>query len=234
MPPLDSATEAVLQRLLYRNLRRIKKQYAAYVDCVLEIVEEKGISARRLSAFLLNLPAYTSSSDDQEFKRLSGLKDDLQKADTVPDIFFLLNSKYASFLDYDIFQDILANYSPNESNEKLKYPVHLKAYLEKHKIKEFVKINPKLKKLNDTSKKVNVKLGIEKTQSLDTIKKVKEAVEDILDLEPFTLRLLSIKKGCVHVTLLIPASIADTIFTSDTVFSSEQEMQISRSIGYVV
>ena len=99
------------------------------------IVEKKGVDAKQLSSFLLALPASTSTSDDQRFKRLSDLKDDLQNVQTVPDIFFILNSKYASFLDYEIFEDMLENYGCNdETNEKLKYPMHLKAYLQKHKI----------------------------------------------------------------------------------------------------
>ena len=203
----------------------IQKKYASYVDCVCTIIENKGVTAKKLSAFLLTLPASTSISDDQKFKKMSDLKDDLKGAQTVADVFFILNSKYASFLDYEIFEDMLENYGCNETNEKLKYPVHLKGYLEKHKIEEFVRINPKLEKLNETSKKINIKFGIKKTCSLDSLKRLKEAIANILELKASTLRLLSIKKGCVQVTLLIPSSIADAIFTRDTVFTSEKERE---------
>ena len=95
--------------------------------------------------------------------------------------------------------------------------------MEKHKIEEFVKINPKLEKLKDASKKINIKLGIKKTPSLGSLRKVKEAVANILGLKGSTLRLLSVKKGCVQVTLLVPSAIADVIFTSDTKLTSQQE-----------
>ena len=72
-------------------------------------------------------------------------------------------------------------------------------------------------------KNFNIKFDIKKTCNLDSLKKLKEAIANILHLQPSTLRLLSIKKGCVHVTLLIPASIADAIFTTDTTFSPEQK-----------
>ena len=97
--------------------------------------------------------------------------------------------------------------------------------MEEHKIEEFVRINPKLEKLNETSKKINIKLGIKKTCSLDSLKRLKEVIANILELKASTLRLLSIKKGCVQVTLLIPSSIADVIFTRKTIFNSEKEQE---------
>ena len=214
-----------LEQQLDINLRHIQTHYACYVDCIRAIIEEKSISAEQLSSFLINLPASIST---KKLRLLSNLKAELQKAEKITDIFILLTTKYASFLDYDIFEIILKRYGPNENREELiNYPVHLKAYLEKHKIKEFIKlpqlINPKLQKLGDESKKINIKLSIKKTQNLSTLKEVMRAMATILGLRTSALRLLSIKKGCVFVTLLIPASIADVIFTSETVFTPEQE-----------
>ncbi len=44
-----------------------------------------------------------------------------------------------------------------------------------------------------------------------------------MDLNPSALELVDIEDGCVIVTFLIPASIADAIFISDKVFTSQQE-----------
>ena len=68
-------------------------------------------------------------------KKMSDLKDDLKSTQTVADVFFTLNSKYASFLDYEIFEDLLENYGCNETNEKLKYPVHLRRTWKSIKLK---------------------------------------------------------------------------------------------------
>ena len=166
-----------LEQQLDINLRHIQTHYACYVDCVRAIVKEKGVSAEELSSFLINLQA---SITTKKLRLLSDLKAELQKAEKITDIFILLSTKYASFLDYDIFEIILKRYGPNEDREELiNYPVHLKAYLEKHKIKEFVKlhpqlINPKLQKLGDESKKINIKLSIKRTQNLSTLKEVNE------------------------------------------------------------
>ena len=220
MSSLDSDTEADLEQQLNRNLKQIQGQYADYVDCILTIVEENGVSAERLSAYLLNLCAF---SNDRKEVILSDLRAEIESAGSVIKIFNILSTKYASFLDFDIFQSILKKYGRNESREDLNYPMHLEAYIKKHKIIEFIKINPNLEKLNDTSKKLNIKFGIKKTCNLENLKKIKETVANILGLQPSTLRLLSVKKGCVLVTFLIPASIAECIFTSNTVFTPEME-----------
>ena len=215
MSSLDSATEANLEQQLNRNYRAITRQYADYVDCILTIVEEKGVNAERLSAYLLNLSAFKECSESEKIE--------IENAGSVVKIFKLLSRKYASFLDYEIFRSVLKRFGGNhEAQEELDYPTHLEAYIKKHKVVEFVKINPKLAKLDDHSKEITIKFDIKKTCNLDTLKKLKEAIANILDIDASTLRLLSIKEGCVLVTFLIPTTVTHTIFTSNTVFSTEQ------------
>ncbi len=156
------------------------------------------------------------------------MKAELQKAEDIVDVFIVLSSKYASFLNPDIFQNILEKYATIQEKQKLDYPQHLKAYIEQHKIKEFIRlnpklINPKLWKLGDNSKKIIIKFSIQSTQSLSTLKEVTGAVANVLGLRVSTLRLYGVKKGYVVVTLLIPTSIADDLFTGNTVFSPKQE-----------
>ena len=226
--PLDSDIELNLEHQLDQNLKMIHKQYAAYVDCILTIVEKKGITARRLSAYLLNLPAFSNNKDKM---LLSDLKAELKEAEEVTDIFMLLSSKYASFLDYEIFETIRERYGANYDDEQgdLDYPIHLKSYIKRHSIKQFINlnpelINPKLQKLGDT-KHLRVKINIKRTQNLHTLKEVTRAVANILGLRPAALQLCGIKKGCVCVTYSIPAPVADIIFTDNLVFSSEQQHQ---------
>ncbi len=224
---LDSDVELDLEQQLDLNLKQIQKQYALYVDSIQTIVENTGVTAKRLSSYLLNLPASTTD-DEKKLRLLSDMKAELQKAEDIIDIFISLSSKYASFLNPDIYVNILEKYGTKEEQKQLDYPKHLKAYVKQHKIKEFVKmnpklVNPKLQKLGDNSKKVRIKFSIRRTQSLSTVKEVTGAVANVLGLRASTLRLYGVKKGCVLVTLLIPTSIADALFTSDTLFSPEQK-----------
>lgn len=198
------------------------------MDSIQTIVEEKEVSAEHLRSFILKLPAFTETNVKRKLQLLSNLKADLQKTSKVIDIFDLLVTKYTSFLDYDIFELILKKYGSEKDQKELTYAASLRAYIEKHKIDEFMKVypelaNPMLENLGKDSRKLVIKLGIKRTRSLSTIKDVTRAVADILGISVSSLRLCSIKKGCVLVTLLISTSLADVIFTKDTVFSPEEK-----------
>ena len=121
------------------------------------------MSVQRLQTYLLKLPAFSSDEDENQGKLLSGVEQKLEKADTIYKIFDLLGKECASFLNYDIYKSIQDKYCGGFDCEDFKYPEWLSAYIDKHKIKEFFYINPKLEKLNEASTKLMLKLDIEAT-----------------------------------------------------------------------
>ena len=215
---LDPEVRADLEQQLEQNLKKITRRYVSFVNCVRTSIIRKGISAGDLSAYLLALPAFKSDKSKLEFFIMSEVKVELQQATTVNDIFNILNTKYATFMNYDIFQDMVDDFDLDEGQEKLKYPEHLDAYVEMHKLSEFEEINPMLKKVECGSKKMVLKFDIEMTCKLGKLQDLTKAVANILGLRKSALRLLSIEKGCVVVTFLIPAPVADFIFSSGEIF----------------
>ena len=170
------------------------------MDCIREILTARNVSARDLGAKLLAITAF--SHEEQNLSLLSGHQDVLKNPRDLIEIFNLLVTKYASFLNYDIFQVILEKYSIDQAqNELLKYPEHLKDYVNKLKISEFISINPQLSlKQSTTSSKVTLKANIELTSQLARIVNLKTAVARILDVNSASLQLLDIKDGCVLIT----------------------------------
>lgn len=75
-------------------------------------------------------------------------------------------------------------------------------------------------------KKLILKYDIETSCNLAKVYNFKRRIAKILGLLPSALHILDIKDGCVVVTFLIPASVADDLFTPDTVFTSEQEEEL--------
>ncbi len=197
------------------------------MDCLRGEIEEKGVTPEELRLFLLNLPV-SSNSNSSKRQKLTLLSDnqqhDLEKCATITAIFTFLR-KCTSFLNYDIYQSLVENYNISIDQEKMKYPDHLKDFIEKHSIEEFAKINPQLKTKTD-SKELTLKFDIETTCSLARVAELETFIANILELNPSALELVDIAKGCVIVTFLIPASMADAIFTPDTVFTSEQEDEL--------
>ena len=216
---LDPEVRADLEQQLEQNLNNITSHYLSFVHCVRTSITRKGISAENLRAYLLALPAFKSDiKRELKFFIMSEVKVEIQQATTVDDIFNVLNTKYATFMNYDIFQRMVDDFGLNEGQAMLKYPKYLEDYIKMHKLSEFEEINPMLKKVECGSKKMVLKFDIETTCNLSKLQDLTKAVANILGLRKSALRLLSIEKGCVIATFLIPAPVADFLFSSGEIF----------------
>ena len=102
------------------NIKHIMHRYASYVFSVQESLEEKGITASQLYRYLKSLPAFCNDDDRQKPVLLSE-STELRKATTLDDTFNILGDKYTSFLDYDIFENLLENFGSNDKIENLDY-----------------------------------------------------------------------------------------------------------------
>ena len=109
----------------------------------------------------------------------------------------------------------------------MKYPEHLNAYIKRHKVSEFIEVNPLLKEYTAaTSRELVLKIDIESTSRLAVLANLKAAVAKVLGLKPATLRLLDIKEGCVAATYLIPTPVAKLVFSERTVLTDKQKKQL--------
>ena len=178
-------------------------------------ITKQNVSAKDVSIFLMSLTAF--NHDKQQDVLLSG--SNLKDAHDIGDIFIILLEEYASFMNYEIFQTMQERYVIDEGQEALKYPVHLKEYVEKHKITEFVEIKGGLRVIHEkssgTSQKMTLKIDIKETCKLARLTDLKFEIAKILDITLLGLQLLDVEKGCVVVTLLVVNSIVNAIFTGE-------------------
>ena len=224
----DEKINLDLQHQLRNNWKKIGKQYASYTLCICTSLQEKGISTKNLTTFLLKIPALKNASDEEQYRLLTGLRMELREAADINDIIDLLDERCASVLDYDIFQSIVDEFkldhnNTDENKEKLNYPKHLKEFIEKHKLSEFIKINPELSRYTSNSEEVCLTFDINLSKyRLKNVAELKSTIADILKIQPSSLRLFRIEDGCVKMTFLLPSSVAHYIFPSDKKFSGEQ------------
>ena len=219
---LDADIRMDLDYILQRNLKQIIAKYASFVDCLRAVVIEKGVTSEELRSYLSSLSAFSCNKDGQRLYLLSDKKHKLREANTITDIFTFLSTECASFLNYDIFERIMHRYKIDDNQEQLKYRDHLEVYVNKHKISEFEKINSSLRK-SATSKKLIVKFDIEITCRLAKIIDLKKTIAEILDVTPSALQIVDIEEGCIVLTFHVSASIADALFSPDTVLTPQQE-----------
>ena len=211
-----------LELQLEINIEQIKNRYASFVLCVQRSIKEKGVNTAELCNYLMNLSAFRN---DKKPILLSELEQDLERAKDIDEIFKILCKKYASFLNFGIFQSIVKAYGIDRARDNMNYAEHLQDYITKHKVSEFVKINPLLETFANEAEKITIKLDIDVTCSLARIVDLKKSVAKILGLRKSALRILDVKEGCVKVTLIIPTPVADVIFNSDRNFTTEEITQ---------
>ena len=173
-----------------------------------------------LCSDLMTLTAFNHTK--QKRGLLSAHRTELHNATNLNGIFDLLAVEFSSFLNYEVFQWIVDRHHLDNGQEEFQYPQHLKAYLNSHKISEFVEINPLLKDFSDASKQMVLKVDIESTSELAKLERLRAAVAKILRLKPAALRLLDVQEGCVVVTFLIPSPVAEIIFSKHSVLTVEQ------------
>ena len=207
LPYMDPEVREDVEMQLELNLEEIQQRYALFVFSLCQSVIQKGMTVKDLSLYLMNLPALECNDDKEKHKLLAGVKAKLQDASTIHEIFSLLSQECASFLNYGVFQSILDDHKISTGNsDELNYSKHLKDYLERHRISEFVELNPKLEKFNsNASKKLILKFNISLSSRVTRVFNLKKAVAKILRLKPSALQLVGVEEGCVVVTFLIPS-----------------------------
>ena len=93
-----------LEFILQKNLKDIS---AFYVRTVRHIIEKNKVPLEDLHACLLSL---TTSSEVSKLTLMADKEEQLKECTTIIDIFDFLITKCASFLNYEIFEDILKYY----------------------------------------------------------------------------------------------------------------------------
>ena len=172
---------------LERNMQHIITCYSAYIRCIRESLEAKCVSAEDLIYYLLTASAFSHTY--QQIMPLLTHEEDLTKATNMYKIFNFLAKEYASFLNYDIFQFIVKVYSIDNGQEEFMYPEHLRSYLLRHKLSEFVSI--KLAKWA-ASEKLILLMDIGVTSRLTMIADLKPCIARILGISLGSLELMDI------------------------------------------
>ena len=204
---IDPKVRKDLLHQLKVSRNQIRTRYASFRSGVLDLIIEKGVPVRKLLFFLKRLPELEECA--QKFIKLS-------KEPDIYELFDLIDNEFANYLHYEVYETILIQYSsPSERDcDNLRYSDHLKFYIKQLNIKEFLKLNPELEKISATSKELCLKINMEETTKITQIKDLESSIAGILGLglTPSDLKLIDVKEGCLILTFLIPAAIADNIF----------------------
>ncbi len=191
--------------------------------CVSKSLSDRGVSPDDLRSFLLNIPAFDHDTE-KGVTLLSDVKNELEKEDSIRKIIDFLRSRYASFLNYEVFESIVKKF--NADNIMENYKRHLQIYIENLNLSEFICINPDLDKMSENMKgKMILKVDMKLLTKLSKLCELKPPIAKILGVLPSTLYLCGIEKGCVVVTYLIPVAVSDVIFSKGKEFTMEEKRE---------
>ena len=216
---------------LHFQLKTYRKQiithFADYKETICALVKEKKVTVDSLRTYLLELPAFTDPEHGSEPLLLEKRKE-FEKVVTVNEIFDHIGPECGSFLNFDIYQAIAEKYKVDKDPKlkELDYPNQLKLYIEKHRICEFIKINPSLELQSFSSEKLILKFDLKLIERLCKVLNVKHVVATILGIRPSALQFVSISEGCVIVTFLIPRHITETVFCTLRETKKQEEFQV--------
>ena len=191
-----------------------------------EAIEDTGVSLQKFRLYLLSLSVFENKHEHEQPILLENVKDQIKNADSINEIFTILTTDCCSFMNDSIFQTIIDKYGiSTDANEDLQYSKHLKAYLENHKISEFILINPKLERFPKDSEKVILKFNVALPNNITKVLDLRSAIAEILGLRLPALQLVAIEEGCVVITFCIPTCVADHIFANGLTSQQEADIQ---------
>lgn len=179
---------------------------------VIEILERNNTDIKKLRSLACR---YFNSPE---------LNDKLEKSEDISDICFFVQSHFTSFLNCEIFKHMFLRFGGDAGKKEWEdYSAHLDDYVQKHKIVEFIKINPDLRvHHSDSTSTVTLKIDLDTLSPLKDILTIQIHFADILEINYSNLVLVDIKEGCVRLSFLIPASVAETTFAPNKTFTMEQ------------
>ena len=211
---LDPKVHIDLRYQLKTYRYKIRTQFASYVSEIYGRIKAKQIDFSKIKHFL-----------EHE------LDSDLEEANSLDDIFRLLRRRDKTsfnFLNYRIYESLQNKFIPEERDEAFNYPDYLKDYANKHRLSEFLEINPKLETdINTSNNILHVKFDIQESDKLINVLDLQESLAPLLEVMPSDLQIHNIEQGCVIVTFLIPPRAAKVAFQHVREFTPEQLSGIS-------
>ena len=201
--------------------------YASFVFSICTSVKSR-ISAQALSSYLLGLPAFKNSEnseDEKDLVLLCGVRERLEQAVTVNSVINALSVDHASFVNCDIFKCIVEEFGLERDRELLRrYMEHLQDYMDRHKLTEYMWLNPSFGRVADASGKLVVRLDVAPTMRISQLLEVRTCLAGVVGLWGTAFRLYDVEEGSIIVTFLVPTLIAERVF-SNASFTPQQAQE---------
>ena len=191
----------------------INQEYATFASSLRRSLKQRGISPLELADCLMEVRGYEPLSNSSDEKGICLLEDhysELKEAKDITRVFEIL-SDYSSFFNYDIVAFIAKNLGSDSDKKNLAtYEAALEAYC-RHHVFECPSYSSKSSRFPDLILKVDPKVTESNKFTLKSLRHFKMKVAKALKITKHSLKVCSIKKGCLEITFQIPSHIKEAM-----------------------
>ena len=191
----------------------INQEYGTFAGSLRRSLKERGISPVELADCLMEVQGYEPLSNSPEEKRVRLLENrysEIKEAEDITRVFEIL-SDYSSFFNYDIVAFIVKNLGAESDKKNLAtYEAALETYC-RHHVFECPSYSSKSSRFPDLVLKVDPMVTESGKFTLKSLNRFKQKVAKTLKVTKYSLKLCSIKVGCLEVTFQIPPLIKEAI-----------------------
>ena len=196
-------SDGEMQNLEYRivkDIGGIREKFATLQTQICKSLKSKA-SARVVAAHIVACGVISQTCDVKlAFLRLDSLEE-----------IFVILSDHWSFLDYDLLKSIVKNFGDEDEKSKIEeYQRELQLFCNRRVSevpKEFLQKKRSEHKQHDKDLVV-IKLKLDDPR-LRTIIDIKSNLCDVMNIEPASLQIEDVRKGCVEIIFLIPKHMSD-------------------------
>ena len=222
---LSEQDKLALQCRLLQDSDKITDEFNDLTHYTIESIVSRRVSVKELHTHLSGLGAYKPIH--REDPLLRDKLDEIKRAENVKDVFNILHDYYSLF-NYHIIEKLIGWFGTPEDMKRLEiYTEHFKAFCKRMTFQ----CPPDIYGCATTEKtdivvKVKDSWGSANGCPVDTVLRLRISLGDILGVEPSTLYLCRIDKGCVELLFQVPSFVGEDIFP----LSVEQERSLT-SVG---
>ena len=191
----------------------INTEYATFASSLRRSLKKRGISPLELVDCLMELRGYEPLSNSPDEKGTCLLEDhrsELKEAKDMTRVFEIL-SDYSSFFNYDIIAFIAKNLGSDSDKKNLAtYEAALETYCEHH-VFECPSYSNRSSKFPDLILKVDPEVSDSGKFTLKSLHRFKVKVAKALKITKHSLKVCSIKDGCLEITFQIPPHVKEAL-----------------------
>lgn len=193
----------------------INHKYAAFTASLRKSLKDRNISPMELADSLMDLRGHQPLSESPGGKGVGLLENrysEIKDAESITRVFEIL-SDYCSFFNYDIIAFITTSLGSDVDKQNLTlYEAALETY-SKHHVFECPSYSKRSPKLPDLVLKVDPKVTESNAFTVASLRRFKSKIARVLKVTKHSLKLCSIKEGCLEITFQIPPHIKEAILS---------------------